>query len=150
MMTQQERDPNVVWAQDIQDDGLVAGVGDEDFTKFLDLDNDFQHYSNINNGHSGLDTPMERLAFTSSATGLPYTTAEQMNMHVAVPDDPVGYRNNLPPNQSYGQFPQYQQMQMPPQYHVPPTPVSADMHPAKYAQHMGNNGQLLFDHQQVG
>jgi hypothetical protein len=150
MMTQQERDPNVVWPQEMQDDGMVAGVGDEDFTKFLDLDGDFQQYANLNNGHSGLDTPMGRLGFGSSNTDLSYTGPEQVNMHVTATNEPVGYRSHLPPNQQYGQYTQFQQMQMPQQYHVPPTPVSAEMRPGKYAQHMGNNGQLLFDHQQVG
>lgn len=147
-MTQQERDQNVVWAQEMQDDGMGGGVGDEDFTKFLDLDGDFQHYTTLNNGHSGLDTPMGRLGFGHSATDLTYTGAEQMNMHVTTSNPPIDYRNHVP-SQPYGQYSQYQQMQMATQYHVPPTPVSAEMHPAKYAQQMGNNGQLLFDHQQV-
>ncbi|KIW92197.1 uncharacterized protein Z519_07181 [Cladophialophora bantiana CBS 173.52] len=149
-MTQQEREQNVVWAQDMQDDGMVAGVGDEDFTKFLDLDNDFQHYAAMNNGHSGLDTPMGRLGFGNSAADLNYTGVEQMGIHVTSTSDPVGYRNQLPTDHAYAaRFPPYQQVQMPAQYHVPPTPVSAEMHPGKYAQQMGGNGQILFDHQQV-
>lgn len=149
MMTQQEREQNVVWTQEMQDDSMGAAVGDEDFTKFLDLDTDFQNYTNLNNGHSGLDTPMGRLGFGNASNDLAYTGAEQMNMHSTAPNDPVGYRNHLPTNQPYGQYTQYQQMQMAPGYHVPPTPVSAEMHPGKYAPQMGNNGQLLFDHQQV-
>ncbi|KAJ9615409.1 hypothetical protein H2200_001484 [Cladophialophora chaetospira] len=148
-MTQSERDQNAVWAQEMQDAGMGGGVGDEDFTKFLHLDEDFQHYTNLNNGHSGLDTPMGRLGFGNSTTDLTYTGAEQMNMHIAASHEPIGYPSHLPTNQPFGQYPQFQQMQMPQQYHVPPTPVSADMHPAKYVQQMANNGHLLFDHQQV-
>jgi hypothetical protein len=147
-MTQQEREQHVVWGQEMQDDGMVPGVGDDDFTKFLDLDNDFQHYTTLNNGHSGLDTPMGQLGFGNGNADLTYTGAEQMNMHVGATNDPVAYRNQIP-NQPYGQYSQYQQMQMTSQYHVPPTPVSSEIHPAKYAQQMGNNGQLLFDHQAV-
>ncbi|OQU93866.1 Helix-loop-helix DNA-binding domain-containing protein isoform 3 [Cladophialophora immunda] len=148
-MTQQDREQNVVWAQDMQDDGMVPGVGDEDFTKFLDLDNDFQHYAPTNSGHSGLDTPMGRLGFGNNAADLGYSGAEQMGVHVTSTSDPVGYRNQMSTNQQYSQYSQYQQIQMPPQYHVPPTPVSVEMHPGKYVQQMGNNGQILFDHQQV-
>ncbi|KIW83274.1 hypothetical protein Z517_02519 [Fonsecaea pedrosoi CBS 271.37] len=148
-MTQQDREQNVIWAQEMQDDGMVAGVGDEDFTKFLDLDTDFQHYAAMNNGHSGLDTPMGRLGFGNSSADLGFSAAEQMSVHVTPTSDPIDYRTQLSTNQPYGQYPQYQQMQMAPQYHVPPTPVSAEMHPGKYAQQMGNNGQILFDHQQV-
>ncbi|KIW65148.1 hypothetical protein PV04_07430 [Phialophora macrospora] len=147
-MTQQEREQHVVWAQEMQDDGMVHGVGDDDFTKFLDLDNDFQHYTTLNNGHSGLDTPMGQLGFGNGNADLTYTGADQMNMHVSATNEPVAYRNHIP-NQPYGQYSHYQQMQMTQQYHVPPTPVSSEIHPAKYAQQMGNNGQLLFDHQQV-
>ncbi|KIX99055.1 uncharacterized protein Z520_05516 [Fonsecaea multimorphosa CBS 102226] len=148
-MTQQDREQNVVWTQDMQDDGMVSGVGDEDFTKFLDLDSDFQHYAAMNNGHSGLDTPMGRLGFGNNAADLGFSGPEQMNVHVTSTSDAVDYRNQLSTTQPYAQYPQYQQMQMPTQYHVPPTPVSAEMHPGKYAQQMGNNGQILFDHQQV-
>ncbi|EXJ56665.1 hypothetical protein A1O7_07009 [Cladophialophora yegresii CBS 114405] len=147
-MTHEERELHTVWAQEMQDDGIVPTVGDEDFTKFLDLDNDFQHYTTLNNGHSGLDTPMGRLGFGNSNADLTYTGAEQMSMHVSATSEPVGYRNHIP-NQPYGQYSQYQQMQMAPQYHVPPTPVSSEIHPGKYAHQMATNGQLLFDHQQV-
>lgn len=128
---------------------MVAGVGDEDFTKFLDLDSDFQHFTAMNNGHSGLDTPMGRLGFGNSANDLSYTGPEQLSMNTTSGNDAVTYRSPMPPNQQYNQYPQYQQMQMPQQYHVPPTPVSAEMHAGKYAHQMGNNGQILFDHQQV-
>ncbi|KAI1618310.1 hypothetical protein EDD36DRAFT_27700 [Exophiala viscosa] len=146
----QEGEQNVVWPQDMQDDGMVAGVGDDDFTKFLDLDNDFQHFTSMNNGHSGLDTPMGRLGFGNPNGDLAYANQEQMQMNLPVTTESVGYQNHLASNQPYGQYqPQYQQMQMPQQYHVPPTPVSAEMQARKYVHQMGNNGQILFDHQQV-
>lgn len=144
----QEREQHVVWPQDIQDDSLGAGVGTDDFTKFLDLDNDFPHFSAMDNGHSGLDTPMGRLGFGNSAADLAYTEAEQMNVNMTMATDSMGYQSPIPTDQAYGQYAPYQQMQLP-HYHVPPTPVSAEMHAAKYASHMANNGQLLFDHQQV-
>jgi hypothetical protein len=148
-MTQQEREQNVVWQQNLQDDAMVAAVGEEDFTKYLDLDHDFQQFTALNNNHSGLDTPMGRLGFGNSATDLAYTSAEQMAMHVTAANEAVAYRSHMPTQHQYAQFPQYQQMQMPHHYHVPPTPVSTEMHPGKYAQQMRNNGQILFDHQGV-
>ncbi|KAK5197007.1 hypothetical protein LTR99_000638 [Exophiala xenobiotica] len=145
----QEREQNVVWPHDLQDDAMVAGIGDDDFTKFLDLDSDFQQFTQMNNGHSGLDTPMGQLGFGNNSNDLSYGNAEQMHMNMPPGTESMSYQNHLA-NQPYGQYhQQYQQMQMPQQYHVPPTPVSADMQAAKYAHHMGNNGQILFDHQQV-
>ncbi|EXJ88233.1 hypothetical protein A1O1_05163 [Capronia coronata CBS 617.96] len=146
----QEHEQNVVWPQDIQqDDSLVAGVGNDDFTKFLDLDNDFQHFSAMDNGHSGLDTPMGRLGFGNSAADLTFTESEQMHMNMAMSTTALAYQDPAAADQTYGQYSDYQQMQMAGHYHVPPTPVSAEMQAAKYAPHMGNNGQLLFDHQQM-
>jgi len=146
----QEREQNVGWPQEMQDDHMVTGVGDEEFTKFLDLDNEFQHFPQMNHGHSGLDTPMGRLGFGNSAPDLTtYAGNEQMNMNMPTATDSVAYRNHLASNPAYHSYQQYQQMQLPPHYHVPPTPVSGEMHAGKYAHHMGNNGQIIFDHKQV-
>ncbi|KAJ4522835.1 hypothetical protein HRR78_000323 [Exophiala dermatitidis] len=145
----QEREQNAVWPQDMQDEAMVAGVGNDDFTKFLNLDNEFQNFSSMENGHSGLDTPMGRLGFGNSALDLTYSESEPMNVNMPCSTDSMGFQNPAATDQRYGQYQQYQQMQMVPQYHIPPTPVSGEMHAAKYASHMGNNGQIIFDHQQL-
>ncbi|EXJ87038.1 hypothetical protein A1O3_03995 [Capronia epimyces CBS 606.96] len=145
----QEREHNLVWPQHIQDDALVTGVDEDDFTTFLDLDNDFQHFPAMDNGRSGLDTPMGHLGFGNNAADMMYTESEQMNMNMAMTNDSMGYQNCAPADQTYGQYPQYQQAQMGMHYQIPPTPVSAEMHAAKYASHMGNNGQLLFNQRQI-
>jgi hypothetical protein len=148
-MMAQEGDQAGGWPQDMQDDHIVAGVGDDDFTKFLDLDgNDFSQFSNMAQTSSGLDTPMGRLAF-GSGTGLNYSAQDQMDMSMASSNSAIDYRNPMHSAPAYSQFQQYSQMQMQPHYHVPPTPVSAEMQAAKYVQHMRNNGQILFDQQQV-
>lgn len=137
------------WPQDMQDDHIIAGVGDDDFTKFLDLDgNDFSQFSNMVQTSSGLDTPMGRLAF-GSGTELNFDAHDQMDMSMAPNNDNIDYRQSMHQSPAYSQFQQYPQMQMQPHYHIPPTPVSADMQAAKYVQHVGNNGQILFDQQQV-
>lgn len=148
-MTAQDGGQAGGWHQDMQDDHMVAGVGDDDFTKFLDLDgNDFSQFSNMVQTSSGLDTPMGRLAF-GSGTDLNFNGQDQMDLSLAHNNDNIGYRHPMHPNPAYTQFQQYPQMQMQPHYHVPPTPVSAEMQAAKYVQHVGNNGQILFDQQQV-
>jgi hypothetical protein len=149
----QRHDPtqNLVWPQELQDDPMVAGVGNDDFTKFLDLDldldNDFSQFEALPQTHTGLDTPMGRLGFGNNTADMTYATQEHLDMGMNSNNHPTAYRNIMP-NQPYGQYQQYQ-MQMPTHYHVPPTPVSAEMHAAKYVQHMSNDGQILFDHQQV-
>lgn len=146
----QEGDQHVAWPHEMPDDGLGNGVGDDDFTNFLDLDNDFQQYATMNNGHSGLDTPMGRLGFGNNANDLAYGNAEQMQMNMPSTTEPLNFQSHLVADSQYGQYQQqFQQMQMPQQFHVPPTPVSAEMQAAKYSHNMGNNGQILFDHQQV-
>lgn len=146
----QEREQRVIWPQDMQDDAMVAGVGDDDFTNFLELDNEFQHFAAaMNDGHSGLDTPMGRLGFGNSANDLAYAASEQMNMGLPSTSQSMDYGNHHATEQPFSQYQQYQQMQMPPHYNIPPTPVSADMQAAKYTIQMGNNAQMLFNHQQV-
>ncbi|KIW20172.1 hypothetical protein PV08_00747 [Exophiala spinifera] len=146
----QEGDQHAAWPHEMQDDGLGAGIGDDDFTNFLDLDTDFQQYATMNNGHSGLDTPMGRLGFGNNANDLAYSSAEQMQINMPSTTESLNFQDHLVADSQYGQYQQqFQQMQMPQQFHVPPTPVSAEMQAAKYAHEMGNNGQILFDHRQV-
>jgi len=147
-MTQEGAQPRG-WPQDMQDDHLVAGVGDDDFTKFLDLDdNGFSQFSNMAQASSGLDTPMGRLAF-GSGTALNYSGQDQMDMSMAPTHNVISYTHPMHSSAAYSQFQQYPHMQMQPHYHVPLTPVSAEMQAAKYVQQVGNNGQILFDQQQV-
>lgn len=145
----QEGDQAGAWHQDMHDDHIVTGVGDDDFTKFLDLDgNDFSQFSNMAQTSSGLDTPMGRLAF-GSGTSMNFSGQDQMDMSMASSNNTMGYRHSMHSSAAYSQYQQYPQMQMQPHYHVPPTPVSAEMQAGKYVHQMGNNGQILFDQQQV-
>lgn len=145
----QEGNQSRGWPQDMQDDHLVAGVGDDEFTNFLDLDdNSFSQFTNMAQTSSGLDTPMGRLAFGSGTT-LNYSGQDQMDMSIAPTHNAMSYNHPVHSSAAYSQFQQYPQMQMQPHYHVPLTPVSAEMQAAKYVQQVGNNGQILFDQQQV-
>ncbi|RMZ85123.1 hypothetical protein DV738_g19, partial [Chaetothyriales sp. CBS 135597] len=119
-MTPDQEPHSVVWAaQDMQDESLNSAVGDDDFSKFLDLDTDFS-FSGIDHATSGLDTPMGRLAF-----GPPQPP--QTTMHS------LGFSTSQPLNLDIGR-----------NYHVPPTPVSSEMHAAKYGSGM-ENAQVMFD-----
>lgn len=148
----QESDQNVIWPQEMQDDhiGVGVGVSDDDFTKFLDLDNDFAQFAAVSQHPSGLDTPMGRLGFGNPDPNINFAAQDQVDLSMGSGNNGVAYQHAMQPNHAYPHYQQqFQQMQMQPHYHVPPTPVSAEMHAAKYTQHMGNNGQILFDHQQV-
>ncbi|KIV90526.1 hypothetical protein PV10_07823 [Exophiala mesophila] len=148
----QESDQNVIWSQEMQDDhiGVGVGVSDDDFTKFLDLDNDFAQFAAVGQHPSGLDTPMGRLGFGNPETNINFASQDQVDLSMGSGNNAVAFQHGMQPSHAYPHYQQhFQQMQMQPHYHVPPTPVSAEMHAAKYTQHMGNNGQILFDHQQV-
>jgi len=49
--------------------------------------------------------------------------------------------------QLFQQYPAYQQMHNPYQHQIPPTPVSNEMHAAKYASALDVSGQIMFDRQ---
>ena len=152
-MPREQEQHSVIWPQDLQDDPMSAAVGDDDFSKFLDLDSDFQ-FAGLDNGQSGLDTPMGRLGF---GQGVPHTMQslsfqqqqQLINMELSLNASQHGYSSQIPTTQNFEPFQQYHHMQMRHQYHVPPTPVSSEMHAAKYAQQMDNSGHLIFDRQQV-
>lgn len=152
----QDRDQqSVIWPSDMQDDPMNTGVdAEDDFSKFLDLDNDF-NFAGLDNGHSGIDTPMGRLAFGHPNSQQPSAQDMQFDgqpMSLDMPPAATGHNfgTSMHGQQQYSPFQQqYHQMQMPHGYHIPPTPVSSEMHAAKYPQHVDATGQLMFERQQV-
>lgn len=148
----QEQAQQVAWSQEMHEETLGATVGDDDFTKFLDLDNDFQ-FGGLDNGHSGLDTPMGRLGFghstMASMQGVNYENQAHMTMNVPHTSTATGFNNTVPTHHSFDPYQQYHQMPVGHNYQIPPTPVSAEMHGSKYAPSMDNNGHLMYDGRQV-
>ena len=142
----------MLW-QEMQDDPMGTGNGaEDDFSKFLDLDTDFS-LAGFENGSSGIDTPMGRLAF--SAPNLQQTVPQNMHfdgqpMSLDMSSEPMVYGTPMHNGQQYSAYQQqYHQVQMPPGYSVPPTPVSSEMHAAKYGHHLDGAAQLMFERQQV-
>ncbi|KAK5941371.1 hypothetical protein PMZ80_006649 [Knufia obscura] len=155
---QHGQEGNQAWTQDLNPDTLVGGPTDDDFTKFLELGNDFTQFESVDqqNGPSGLDTPMGRLTFTQGGQVQALTPQQQamlhemeLNMGGMQPHMGFPILQQQPPGQSqqYQQYPAYQQMHNPYQHQVPPTPVSAEMHAAKYASALDPAGQIIFDRQ---
>ena len=134
---------------------MSTAVGDDDFSKFLDLEPNF-HFPDLDNGQSGLDTPMERLGFDQPQHQRPmHSLSFQQQQHLldmdlALSGNQHGFGHQIPTTQNFEPFQQYHHMQIGHNYHVPPTPVSSEMHASKYGQHMDNAGQILFDRHQVG
>ncbi len=137
----------------MQDDGLNAGVGgDDDFSKFLDLDSDFQ-FTGIDQAHSGLDTPMGRLGFgqhpqQATMQSLGFNAPQPITLELPQQTISANFQHHIPTTQQFEPFQQYHHMQMGHNYRVPPTPVSSEMHPGKYG-HRLDNGQIIFDGHQV-
>lgn len=157
---QRAQGPNQPWTQNLNPDSLVAGAPDDDFTKFLELGNDFSQFDAVNpqNGHSGLDTPMGRLTFTQDGQVQALTPEQQamlqnmeMNMGGMQPHMAFPHLQQQPPDQGqaqqYQQYPTYQHMHNPYQHQVPPTPVSTEMHATKYSSVLDPAGQIIFDRQ---
>jgi len=158
----QEQEQPLTWPQEMQDNDLMAGVGmgEDDFTKFLDLENDLMQFDNLDSGPSGLDTPMGRLGFGQSAPmqfsdntyggqqmhlGMPSVTTP--NMQPSYGNIPV---NNILPSQTQAfDFQHYRQVPISSGYQIPPTPVSSEMHAAKYGQRLDNAGHIMYDGSQV-
>lgn len=144
------------WPQDLDQDQLVTG-SDVDFTKFLELGNDFSQFEAIEQQNvvaSGLDTPMGRLTFGQNGQVLsPQQQAllQDMAMNMGNMPSHMDFQHMQQQSQNqasqYQQYPMYQQMQNPYQHQVPPTPVSAEMHAAKYTQSIDASGQLMFERQ---
>ncbi|KAJ9661797.1 hypothetical protein H2198_001762 [Neophaeococcomyces mojaviensis] len=148
---QQAQERNQQWTQGLNQESIEAlngggAAGDDDFTKFLELGNEFAQFEGADqpNVPSGLDTPMGRLTFAPD--GQYQTLLQNMDMNTSSMQTHMPYAYMQHPQQ-YQQYQVFQQMQQPYQHHVPPTPVSGEMHGAKFAQAMDANGQLLFDRQ---
>ncbi|RMD39326.1 hypothetical protein DV735_g5799, partial [Chaetothyriales sp. CBS 134920] len=143
---------------DMQDESLNSAVGDDDFSKFLDLDTDFS-FGGIDHAPSGLDTPMGRLAFgppqpqQTTMHSLGFNTSQTLNLDVPQHQHQhqhqprsAPYPSHIPTSQSFESFQQqqYAHMQIGRSYHVPPTPVSSEMHASKFGPGM-ENAQVMFD-----
>lgn len=139
----------------MQDDPMNSGVGaDDDFSKFLDLDTDFS-FSGLDNVNSGLDTPMGRLAFNTPSTQQHHPQSmhfdtQPVALDMSSASDAMQFGTPLHGAHQFQPYQQqYHQVQMPPGYSVPPTPVSSEMHAAKYGQHIDGTAQLMFERQQA-
>lgn len=145
------------WQQELNQDHLAGGGTDDEFTKFLELGNDFAGFEAVEHqtAHTGLDTPMGRLTFgqngqVQSLTPEQHAMLQNMNMSMANMQSHMDFgqlpQSQQEQHQQYQQYAMYQQMQNP--YHqVPPTPVSAEMQAAKFSHAMDATGQLVFDRQ---
>lgn len=162
---QQSSDDNQQWTQDLNQDILAGGASDVDFTKFLELGNDFTGYDNVDQHQhapaSGLDTPMGRLTFSpdghvQALSPQQAAMLQNMDLNMANLHAQLGYpqmqqqqQPRSAQNQQFQQYPIYQQMQQPYQHQVPPTPVSNEMQAAKFVASMDPTGQIIFERQQA-
>ncbi|KAK5092202.1 hypothetical protein LTR70_005857 [Exophiala xenobiotica] len=153
---QRGQEESQAWTQDLNTDSLIGGAGDDDFTKFLELGNDFTHFDSVDqqNAPSGLDTPMGRLTFTPDGQLQALTPQQhamlqnlEMNMGGMQPHMSFPHLQQSGQPRLYQHYPDYQQMHNPYQHQVPPTPVSGEMHAAKYAPACDSAGQIIFDRQ---
>ena len=126
---------------------------DDEFANFLDLDTDFSNLDGLDHGHSGLDTPMGRLGFGQFAMtaqdggtldmdmGRSMAMSDAMLAQVQVPG-PIVH------NATYRMPPHHTQM-LPHGYHVPLTPLSSELHGAKYQSQAEATQQALYDRGQL-
>ena len=132
----------------------MDGVGEDDFSKFLDLDSDF-NFAGLDHGQSAIDTPMGRLAFGQSTDPQHGTqpvdfNGQPMSLDLSGGGGSNGFEGSMHNAQQFEAFQQqYHGMQMHHPYQVPPTPVSTEMHAAKYGPLVDATGQLMFERQQV-
>lgn len=155
------QNPATAWPQNMHQDSLVGGVAEDDFTKFLDLDNEFEQFENMDTTgeSSSLETPMGRLAFGHGGMQMQdmsnhgQDVIQNIDMSVSATGSfeglaqPATTHSNS--RQQYQRYQMYQQMNQPHHYQVPPTPVSAEMHATKYHAQIDNAGQIIFDRHQV-
>lgn len=166
---QQGSDENQQWTQDLNQDILSGGPSDVDFTKFLELGNDFVNFDNVdqqppqgqhqNAPSSGLDTPMGRLTFSpdghvqqlspQQAALLQNMDLDMASLHAQLAYSQMQQQQGPAQSQQFQQFPLYQQMQQPYQHRVPPTPVSSEMQATKFVASMDPTGQIIFERQQA-
>jgi len=153
---QRAQNGNPQWTQELSREPLETlnnsgAADDDDFTKYLELGNEFAQFEGVgqSNMPSGLDTPMGRLAFAQDNQFQALTPDQQallqnMDMDMGGLQTNMSY-NHMQQPQQYQQYSIFQQMQHPYQHQVPPTPVSAEMHAAKYSQNMDLNTHVVFD-----
>lgn len=146
------------WPQDLNQETLAGGPSDVDFTKFLELGNDFAQFEDVEQHapSSGLDTPMGRLTFSpdgqmqaltpQQAVMLQNMDFDMGNMQSRLTYSHLGQQQPGHNQQYQQQYAAYQHMQHPFQHQVPPTPVSNEMQATKYAS-MDSNGQIIFERQ---
>ena len=122
---------------------MNPGVGDVDFSSYLDLDDAGLHFTDLEDYPSGLDTPMGRLAFSQHAgiDTLGYSNPPSLDI------DPMNTQNNFQPqlltDQHFQPSSQYPLVQWGHTYNVPPTPVSSEMQAAKYGPQVDNTGHIF-------
>ena len=139
---------SIPWPHRFGDSENGATGEEDDFTSFLDLDNDFSNLEGLQHGPSGLDTPMGRLGFgqynMSMHDGLDIDLATGNNMQImdAMMSQTSAPDNQLPSNTFQTQ--EYMQMMDRRQYQIPLTPVSADISGTKYASATFQNNQQLY------
>ena len=139
----QEQNTASLWPHDPQEDPLMGG-SDEDLSKYLDLGLDYADFATLDDAPSGLDTPMGRLGFESFEQHLQMQEdgREPIQMDLSQQQDNHFDFNSmqaqLAGNRQYepGYSSQMQHPYMVPSqsYHVPLTPVSSEMRPAKHSQ----------------
>jgi Helix-loop-helix DNA-binding domain len=134
----------------------MMGGSDEDLAKYLDLGIDFPDFGNLDNAPSGLDTPMGRLGFEPfhQQMQMQEGTHEPLRMNLAQHENGnfdfngMQAQNDANPPHEHGYQRQMQHPYMVPSqnYQVPLTPVSSEMHAAKYAQQFTDgNGHVVYD-----
>ena len=149
------------WSQTLHDDTMVANPGDDEFSNFLDLGIDFPNFDGLEDGQSGLDTPMGDLGMdqlgmdgsradattsdlqTGSMVSQGVSMAHHGHMKNAVGMNPMlreHQMNQRPRNAMSNQNCQ-------PQIMIPLTPHSSEMQgaAARYQSHMDLQGHIVYD-----
>jgi hypothetical protein len=153
------------WSQTIHDDPMVVTSSGDDFTNFLELDFQiFDNSSGLEDVQPGLDTPMGDLsmeqlgmsgAIDDGTTGgmqhnamasHPMSMAPTHAYHKSAGVVDPGMHTQLLHNQ-HGRARMMQNQNFQPQYMMPLTPHSSEMHgtAATYQHQMDTQGQVVYD-----
>ena len=151
------------WVQELNQ--LEAGTGEFEFLDFANFDvGEHQQQSAQQHAQStGLDisSPMGRLTFGQNGQMQVLTPQQHAMLHNLDMNMAVNLQTNMDfstgQQQSqqvmdgqaghFQQYPMYADVQNRYRNQVPPTPVSAEMHAAKYGSALDNAGQMLFESQ---
>lgn len=154
---QQGQEAGTSWTQELNQDSLITDAGSNYLDTFAGLGNDFDTFDAVaqHHAHSGLDTPMSRLAFGQDeqlhVQALEMHRQRLMSsMDVSMADLARMAYPQLPSNepvQGYSQYPLYSQISHPCQQQVPLTPISTEMQATQYKPVMESVGQMIFDRQ---